>query len=532
MAQLSLIDIKNLFKEGVKHCKKKYSSMFFDRDDDFLDYQTSLVEKAQDLNSVMNAIYLGNSCSTWASAFKKPNPVCDRCEISNTAVQYGQGHIGWYFFYGVTDDIVYNITFFRFEIAPPGLSNLHPSELARWMVLGGYGSISKKEWYTIPLDWLYLKYNPFEGTTHSYSTFQLSGSNNTFSNVLLETTQPMEFNLDISFTDTLQNKRRLTVLMNANTPPAAAAPNSCLMCVSDVGSMYYSYTDMNISVSAENESKQPGCGWIDHQTIKGGIPKSSYIQALMTVKNIITPKKSGGWLWIAIQDLESGTQYMLSHFFGNKYYGEDIKIGDNIPMSLINVYKKGVPYFKPQDDDTMDVSDLKVKLIETVPYHYDDNVTVNLPTKYTIILPGGKSTILSVCLPEAPNVYPISGAPYECPSILYDSTGKRTIGVGLIEANGYFTTDVYVKRILRQAGEDPNNRRAFDLVKGTIKRKQSLLQIMIAFIYVLFPLILLVILLLVAMCPCDKAEKKTRIMIALVVFIVITSVFYSYTLNY
>jgi hypothetical protein len=501
---LDLDGVKSLYKKGVEYAKKKYNSIFFDRDDKMFDYQLKLMDNAKDITTVMDIILLPNN--TFSTAFQAPKDICSGCELQNTGIQFGVGNVGWYFLYGIVGEYTFNITFFRLEIAPPDVVGIDRSEAVRWGCQGGYGEIKTGVWHTIQHEWLYMKYNQ-----DSYSTFELSGSGNNVSAVL-STKQSMQFNAIVNFRDSANVLHNLDILMVANTPPLPNFPNGC-DCGYDLGTLYYSYPDMNVSMSVNNGTIQSGYGWIDHQNMKGGIPKGNYIQALETVENVFAKQITSGWLWFSIQDRESGKQYMLSHSFGTKFYENDIKLNQKIPLTMINIYEKGTVKFEK------DMSKIDVVMVETQQYVFPDGTKINLPSKYNIEFPDGKKVVFAIATKQL-NVYDFPLAPYETPALLYDSTGTKIIGSGLIEANLYLDNNTLAKKQIKSAGGDPTNVNDVNTVIDTIVKKQKTWQKILAFIIVLFPLWIILLSLLFIFYKKDNRMVRVGLSVALLLLMV------------
>jgi len=335
--QLSLQQLKDLYAKGMAHARKKFSSAFYPKYDKLCDYQLKLVSQAKDLTTMMNAVWIQNP--VWSTAFIAPKPLCAGCELGHTAIQFGVGTIEWYFFYGISGDYVYNISFFKQEIAPQEVVDSvisDRSEAVRWNVVGGCGLISTQSWYPIQSEYIYMKY-----TQPTYSTFSLVGAGNNIT-VNLQSNPPLQFSFDITYNSPDNKPHSLSVGTQARTGPTPNFPNSC-ECGLGLGTMYYSYTDMTaVAVIDGGTAGLNGTAWMDHQLIKGGIPDNWYWQAVETVGNVLSPKKSAGWLWTTIQDYESGLQYMFVHGFGSKFYQDDISIKKFL-IRLLTCIKKASP---------------------------------------------------------------------------------------------------------------------------------------------------------------------------------------------
>ena len=470
---LDLQGIKDLYKKGMDYARNNYSSVFYPKQNDLCDYQLKLVDQAQDLTTVMNAIFIPNR--TWSTCFNAPKNLCKGCEISKTGIQFGIGTTEWYFFYGTAQNYVFNLSFFKQEIAPPQVVDIDPSEAVRWNIVGGYGTIDPPTWYSINSEYIYMKYEQ-----PSYSTFSLKGSGNNIT-ASLNSPFPMQFSCDIEFKDSTNTQRSFSFSLAANTAASPNFPNSCL-CGLGLGTMYYSYTDTLLSFTAEQKTNI-GKGWIDHQLVKKGTPKGWYYQGLETFANIFNKKKSGGWLWTSIQDQESGLQYMLIHFFDQKYYQDSVSLNNSIGVSIVNEYDRGITHFSPED-----ISDFEMKMTETVNI---PEIGINLPKSYNITLPGGKKVILKTV--AMPNVYTSVTASYECPAALFDSTGTTQIGTGLIEANIYFDNETFAKRLIGYSGGDTTDQNSVNIVLSGIQNNQTNWQKFLSIIVTLIPLWLIII---------------------------------------
>jgi len=514
---LDLNGIKNLYAQGVAYVKKKNSSPLFTKEDKYLDYVSSLVNKATDLTTLMSAIWMSNYSKYWSSSFNAPKNVPSDKLLQHTGIQFGYGGQGWYFFSGVAETVTYNLTFFRVEIAPPQVvadAGIDPSEAVRWWVLGGYGTIpapnSPSVWNSIASELIYMKY-----TQNSSSTFTLTGSGNNVG-ATISSSVPMTFNLDLNWKNT--SNHTMQIVMNALAPPSPNFLNAC-QCGFGLGNWYYSYTNMNVQVSVENGKVQTGRGWVDHELIKPGIANNYTMQALQVLTNT---SASPGWLWFSIQDDQTGLQYMFSHPFGKQVYADGVKLNQNITADIVNVYKDGATYINPTRTD-MDQADLKIQMIETVSV---PSLGLNLPSKYNITLPGGKEVVLEIA--TAPNVYTSTFASYETPAILYDTMQNR-IGQGLIEANFYLDNPTLAKRYIIAAGGDPNDSDQYNLVLNTLDGKPSGWQKFLALMIVLIPFWLLLLALVFILHK--KSGRSTRIGLAIAFLLIFYGLTYSNPAN-
>jgi hypothetical protein len=541
-------DLKTVFRNGVKYAKDNFSSILFDRDDKFFDYQDTLLEKAQTLTEVMNVIWMANYSTTWNYAFKAPEPVPGDGTYSLSNVQYGVSPIEWYFFYGITNNskgkkYCYNITFIRVAVSPL-VTN---SDYNIWSVNGGYGVASEvqeeRTWYRLKPTYMKMSYK-----SNSYSDFTLEGSSQNKETSAILKADGLSFVVSLLFDSIEGGTHNIEITMQADTPPNPNAPGTCLGCFGNLGSMYYSYTDMSVQMnvrygsSSSNPSGSPsgetggtgetlytGKGWQDHQLVKGGIPVKIRDQALMSVSNTLLKAVTGGWTWYAIQDFQSNTQYMLTHFYIDKFYKDDIQsklsFNDNIKAHMVNVYKNGISYFNPTGEENgiegMNSDNVKILLTGVVD-KIDNTFEVplgsfsKLPKSYAITLPDKKQVVLEIA--TVPNIYPIAPAPYETPAFLKNTNGD-IIGIGLIEANGYFTNEELAQRVIAQAKGDYNNKEAVDMLVYMMLKKQNWYQKLLSFIIAGIPLIAIIASMVFIFHK--KDERKFRAYVSLLVCVLL-----------
>jgi len=486
-----LLMIKQLFTKGTRYVKSIPKSVLFSSENKFLDTTLALAEKAENLTTLMSAIWLNLYSSYWESTFKSPESVESSEILQKTGIQFGYGMQGWYFFYGIAGDITFNLSFFRTEIAPPKVvreAGVEPSDAVGWLIQGGYGK--EDVWHQIPYEYILMKYDQ-----PTVSTFNLQGKGTNISASLSSKT-PMTFEIKLNWVGHT-GPHELEAQLSARSPPSPNFPGVC-ECGFGLGSWYYSYTDLDLVLSADGTVKS-GRAWVDHQLIKGGIPNSLYVQALQVLTDT---KKSPGWLWFAVQDFEDDKQYMFAKHYGDKIYKDAIHKGDEFAPETVNVYKAGKLYWNPKDSD-MDSSDAKIKVQEMVNI---PNLNIDLPSRYDMILPGGKRVFLTIA--TAPNIYTSPFAAYETPAILSTPTGK-IIGQGLIEANFYLDNDTLAGRYTLAAAGGENE---YKIIASQVSRKHTRLQKILSLFIVLFPLFL--ILMAVGFIFYRKDKRKERVMIA------------------
>lgn len=500
---LNLDQLKALFEKGMHYAVDNFSSPLYSNHRQACLYQVSLAKNAKNLTTFMTAVSALNQ--VFQSSFKTPDKICAGCELTKTGIQFGIANKGWYFLWGKTNDFVYNINFRRQELASSDIVDVEPSEAVRWTIGGGYGKVGG-EWYNLQYEWIYMKY---EQDT-SNNTFFLAGNGNTMS-VLMGCRTPMQFYFDISFTDTKGQQHRIASTLTAKTPPAPNSPDAC-NCGDCVGSLYYSFTDMGMTITVNNQTSS-GNGWIDHQLIKGGPPCSLYLQAITTVTNMISGAINPGWFWTVIVDNETNTQYMLSYFPVTKTFNDFVSQNkalefSNKAFTAVNVYKNGLAKFHPEDGD-YNYKNTKLVILKTMVVN-----CTTLPTEYHVTLPSGKKGILS--LASGPNVYSDIVASYENPSIFYTEDRSRVIGSGIIEANLYMDTKEIAKRAVIGSGGIPNDHN-IGLFHDVLIMRQNAWQKTLAVFVLLLPLFILILGLLYIFMRKDNRHVRFTVFLIVVV---------------
>jgi hypothetical protein len=480
---LSLTQLKKLFKDGLDYANKN-SSWFYPPIEDLDELQNSLVQSAPDLTTLMSAVRIPNP--NIGAAFWTPKPVCDNCLLKNTQPLWGQANTGWYFFVGNFGKMVYCITFFRLEVAPPQVfKGQNRGDAVTWLIGGGYGT-SVQDWSVIPYEYVQMTYVPL-----TYSTFTLEGKGTKYiESCSLKTITPMTFTFSIDYTDAKGAKHSIQTSQQSLTPPQAAAPNAFLFNVPNIGSLYWSYTNMDVTSVINGVAYSKGKGWMDHQNLKISNPTgffrgtSHLAQVVATVGKTITGPKITGWTWMFIQDQESGIQYMFSTALPKNYHStpSSFKPGLVLPKaSVCNVYKDAVPLNNPSNCSDLRIEVTKTQTVGGHPY----------PLEYHITLPGGKEIISRAM--HGLNLF-VNGPSVSCesPGLVYDKTGKKTIGYSLLELNGPLTFAETTAQLIGLSGAKPTDASVSAIDKG-VKGYQPMSRKVVAWIITLLPLALFIL---------------------------------------
>jgi len=520
---LSLDQLKKLHSDGMDYAVKN-TSWFFPAISDLVSFQKQNIQNAKTLNQFMAAVSIAPP--SFVSAFDVPKPLCSNCLLATTNPQYGQGLTGWFFlvgnFYLAGVKMAYNFTFVRVEIAPPGAVKLQDrNEAVRWSVIGGYGT-GPSDWHTIPLDYIYMKYNKL-----SYSTFTLESVDSQpgewVQSCYFKTTQPMTISFSVQFKDAKGANHSVQATQISRVPPMRNAPHALVKFgLPGLASMYWSYTDMDVTAVIDNVNYSGGKGWMDHQTFKiGGVrgpfPGSvTSVPAFVTVLNTLFKPKPVNWTWMFIQDEQTGIQYMLSANLPKGYNDNPstFKPGFVMKAGSCNVYKDAVPYNKPSmcSDARIEVS--SVQTVDGHPY----------PLEYKVTLPGGKKVISRAVY--GLNLFPNPGGQMSCESIgvVYDETGKNTIGYSVLEINGPLSNDEVNRNKLQYMGLNPADQSALNVLNKGGDPNQPVSRKIVAWLIFLLPIILLILFLIFIFAMKDGRRIRFALSVAIAMIMYVVAI--------
>ena len=513
---LTLANLKKLFKDGMDYANQN-SSWFYPPIDDLDEIQNDLVQKATDLTTMVSAVRITNP--NIGAAYWTPKPVCDNCMLKNSQPLWGQAPIGWYFFVGNFGNMAYCITFFRIEIAPPQVfKGQNRGDAAVWLIGGGYGS--QTQWNVLPYEYIQMKYTPL-----TYSTFTLVGTGSKyFGDCYLKSTTPMAYTFSVDYKDQKGVSHSVQATQQSLTPPQQAALNGFILGIlPGMGSLYWSYTDMDVTFVVNGSVHNNGKGWMDHQNLKlanptGLIQGSTRLsQVLYTVGKTLAKPSIVGWTWMFIQDMESGIQYMLSTELPKNYHSvpSSFKPGLVLPTARIcNIYKEGVPYNNPGACNDVRIEVSKVQIVGGHPY----------PLEYNITLPGGKQVVSRAVY--GLNLFP-NGPQVSCesPGVVFDKTGTKKIGYSILEINGPLTFAEMGMQSLVLAGGDIKSQTSMNAIEKGQKGYQPTNRKVVAWLITLLPFIIFVLLIILIF-----VGKKNR-WAKLGLFISVSMVVYSVLLG-
>jgi hypothetical protein len=233
--------------------------------------------------------------------------------------------------------------------------------------------------------------------------------------------------------------------MGSNSAPYLNGPDGCVPCISGVGTLYWSYTNMMVQSSvgqvangSPNEFIGSGVGWFDHQWMQGGHLESETIAAILNIENSLTSPKPVRWLWINIQDYTLQEQYMIVVYLQS----ESIKMNDTYTSSMVNHYNS-IDGPKFLDNNSANILVQKTFTTPDGAYTY--------PTQYLIKV-NGKSYVLKASFGNSLVYLPSGVTNWEGPGILYDESGTKVLGGCFFEANQVTAEENLIKTIMTLAG--------------------------------------------------------------------------------
>lgn len=493
--------MKKVFSEGMKYAKD--NAPWFFPPQKLCDLQSDLVQKANDPQTLMWAVNMSNP--TVDSAFDSPEPIKPGKELQASVPNFTIAPVSWYFFVGNCGSVSFCIMFFRRSLANVDSTD---TPLYTWMLSGGY-SYDKQPWVSIPVEWVNMNYiSPAPNQPPQSATFTLSSENYSFGSMT-----PLEYFVNLKFTDINGGKHSFSTLMRARTSPVQQFPGACGGCDNGRGSLYLCLPDLDISLSIDERSPIQGKGWIDIQTAPMPLPSTTgfYNQAFSTVTKTLGVPASDGWFWGFIQDEESGLRWMYVSFFTKKYT-DLCKVGNTLDVQYCNKIKEGMSH-------PMYPTDFKLKILTVVNLDGTD-----YPTSYLATLPGGKKVMLRVDTTPGLCLTPTMCDAYEMPATLLEEQGRRVLGTAFIEVNIALDREKWIDRILTWSGGDPKNSHSRTLIKNAMDCKQPFIQVTAAFIMVLIPILAIIGALYYVYKGKDDRGRRTKIAL---LFVLIILIFYS-----
>ena len=262
--------------------------------------------------------------------------------------------------------------------------------------------------------------------------------------------------------------------------PRFNAPNGCAPCISGVGSLYWSYTQLSsnsmIQINDTSYSFENGDGWLDHQWGRSGLPFKLVDKLGFNVINMFkSTGKLGRYVWINLH-LPDNTQYMVFCFPDDS---KEAKVGDNY-SSKYNVYTE-------KDSKLLRKGDITFEYI--TKYNYN-NAVINFPTKLSLTvydINNNKhvyvidTTFYGECI-----TIDGSGNPHWSGGAILSENNVET-GTAFLELNQFESSKIYLENSLKLAGIDKTK-----YVNKTI----SFGQVIPSIIILLLPILILIVIII------------------------------------
>lgn len=274
--------------------------------------------------------------------------------IDSTLFQFEQGNVGWYWGYSTYTDPISNVMYYiiRIDLGTPSIRekfNLPLGSTTIYSVSFGIGV--KGVWNYTPYIICGGKYEMFEKTKFRFTASFSKGINGADGYVLFQSIKDGEFNLDVGWND--QNRKKdiidkkydyqtlTTYSLNSPNSPSLNSINGCFPCFSGIGTLYWSYTQLNTSSYINTPqgivNVSNGDGWLDHQWYRGSEIKQPFYRM---IANIFSNKKTGlgRYMWINLHTTKNNMpyQYMIS-----VYPDENIDIKEGLKLDTVyNIYSR------------------------------------------------------------------------------------------------------------------------------------------------------------------------------------------------
>ena len=245
------------------------------------------------------------------------------------------------------------------------------------------------------------------------------------------------------YTFTCINNYNFGVIITSTVvkPGCINGKNGCVpACISGIGTDYWSYPQLQCTMTLDEEIFKGGVGWMDRQWMKSGDPKNVLLKS---VANIATLRPIqwglGKYVWITIHD-NNNTQYMVYAAINN------IDIEKNLDITK----QAKVIKYSPDGTctNTLKVDQLKITDVMTVK-----KTSAVYPTQYTVQLEN--------------RTYNVDGTKYtgNTPGTIFDQSGNqhwaasagltvgnKPVGSAFIEASMMQPEKEYKKTLFNLAG--------------------------------------------------------------------------------
>ena len=448
----------------------------------------------KNMNACIKAIDNSTTYTQLTTAFiSLPNhsidtyPIYPIKDINKTITyQYEQGVLGWYWGYAVyKKDSKNNFGTVMYYVLRNDLGteelrkkyNLSIGSTTVYTVSIGVGT-GNGNWYFCPEPII---------CAGSYqvnnSNFKLTCTTDKLQNFVLINTDE-KLTLNFSYKDNNINFGTNTVFTKTNKPRFNAPNGGCAPCISGVGSLYWSYTELEststIFIKDKNYKFSNGDGWLDHQWGRSELPFKLVDKLGFNIINMFKPTgKLGRYVWINLH-LPNNVQYMVFCFPDEN---TNVKVGDNC-TSKYNLYTSN-------DSKLLQTGTISFDYITSYPYN---NSTINFPTKLSINVYdiNNNKHVYKIDTTNYGDCITIdgSGNPHWSGGAILTENGEEK-GTAFLELNQFEEKQKYLENTLRLANINPND---YTLSKLSLWQALPSILILILPILLIIAIIVLIIL--------------------------------------
>jgi hypothetical protein len=405
-------------------------------------------ERAKSSNITLNSLAQLNLLTPNTHLDYEPISKPPGCPLNTTCFQFTQGISGWYWLYGTfidPDGSVSSYMFYliRLELAPNTIlrkADLKPGEGALYYISGGVGRGHK--WVYSPYMYVRGTYNCMTESTFSFEALDMP--NNGICKMSSAT--PTQFSILCKWVDPeTKNTYGFNVKMNSNELPYYNTPDGCAPCIGGDGTLYWSYTNLQIHGELFVNNRHVvnnGIGWMDHQW-GGSYLQPLYVRLIFNIQRLFSMRRYlGRYLWLNVHLPDK-------HYLVYTFPPSRVKKNDLFDKVTVNQYSAS--------RDTEYNLWSRLTVLETVSV---DNV--DYPVKYKLQI-GEENYILdSKRFGNTVTLDPTGNLHWSGSALLYDEGVKR-VGTAFFEANQLQDPTDFLRVQLKNAKIDEKYLPIFDV---------------------------------------------------------------------
>jgi hypothetical protein len=335
--------------------------------------------------------------------------------------QFEVGTSGWYWSYATFEDVCATYMIVRLELGNKNVRKQFDLKLgSTTLYLCAYGIGGDNNWMSNDL-------------TILPGTYTADYTNGSFNLECVDQNKKETYTLKFSrdtynFTYKNKNNFGVTITSRVVKPGCINGKNGCVpACISGIGTDYWSYPQLQCTMTVDEENFEGGVGWMDRQWMKSGDPKNVLLKS---VANIATLRPIqwglGKYVWITIHD--NNTQYMVYAVVNN------IEIKKNLDITK---QAKVIKYFSDGTcTNIFKVDQLKITDVMTV-----EKTLAVYPTKYTVQIEN--------------RTYNVDGTKYTgitTPGTIFDQSGNKhwAASAGLTDGDGNSVGSAFIEASMMQ----------------------------------------------------------------------------------